>query len=127
MRGAGDWLAAHVRPGDVVITGIPNLEPYFGGLNYFFLDEEDPRYEAYVCQNGMTERWTDHAVLYGETALKGILAPGRRVFASLYPDTERRLLAASRMQGWSLTRVWSAPYGEADVVLITAIEGPRAP
>jgi len=65
MRGVGQWLATHVRPGEVVITGIPSLEQYYSGFDYFFLDEEDLRYEAYVCQDGKTERWTNHPVLYG--------------------------------------------------------------
>jgi hypothetical protein len=125
MRSVGRWLAGHAQRGDIVITGIPNLEQYYGDFTYFFLDDDDPRYEAYVCQNGSTERWTDHAVLYGEQALKSILTPGGRVFASVYPDTEQRLLAAGQSQGWSVTRVWSATDGQADVVLIAATQGSR--
>jgi hypothetical protein len=114
------WLATHVRPGEVVITGIPNLEQYYGGFDYFFLDEEDLRYEAYVCQDGKTERWTNHPVLYGERALKPIVASGRRVYASLYPDDEDRLRAVAQSEGWSIRRVRTAGYGQTDVLLIAA-------
>lgn len=120
MRSVGQWLAAHVRPGDVVITGIPSLEQYYGRFDYFFLDEDDQRYEAYVCRDGKTERWTDHPVLYGGRALQPILASGRRVYASVYPDVEDRLREAARSQGWSVTRVWAAAYGQTDVLLIAA-------
>jgi hypothetical protein len=103
-----------------VITGIPSLEQYYGRFDYFFLGEEDERYEAYVCQDGKTERWTNHPVLYGERALRQIVAPGRRVYASVYPDVADRLRAAARSEGWSVTRVWKSANGQADVLLIAA-------
>jgi Dolichyl-phosphate-mannose-protein mannosyltransferase len=121
MRAVGQWLMTHVRSGDVVITGIPNLDQYYGGFDYFFLDKEDSRYEAYVCRDGRTERWTNHPVLYTEDELKPIVASARRVFASVYSDTEGRLLAAAQSRGWSVTRVWTA-YG-TDVLLIVAKSG----
>jgi hypothetical protein len=120
IRSVGQWLATHVRPGEVVITGIPSLEQYYGRFDYFFLGEEDERYEAYVCQDGKTERWTNHPVLYGERALRQIVAPGRRVYASVYPDVADRLRAAARSEGWSVTRVWKSANGQADVLLIAA-------
>lgn len=120
IRGVGQWLATHVRPGEVVITGIPSLEQYYDGFDYFFLGEEDLRYEAYVCQNGKTERWTNHPVLYGERALKPIVASGRRVYASVYSDVEDRLRAVAQSEGWSVTRIRTGGYGQADVLLIAA-------
>jgi len=123
MRGVGQWLAIHVRPGDVVITGIPSLEQYYGGFDYFFLGEEDLRYEAYVCQDGKTERWTNHPVLYGERALKPIVASGRRVYASVYQDVEDRLRAVAQSEGWSVRSVRTAGYGQTDVLLIAVNAG----
>jgi hypothetical protein len=122
MRAVGQWLMTHVQSGDVVITGIPNLDQYYDGFNYFFLDKEDGRYEAYVCRDGRTERWTNHPVLYTEDELRPIVASGRRVFASVYSDTEERLRATAQSQGWSVTRVWTV-YGNADVLLIVAKSG----
>jgi Dolichyl-phosphate-mannose-protein mannosyltransferase len=123
MRGVGQWLATHVRPGEVVITGIPSLEQYYGRFDYFFLGEEDLRYEAYVCQDGKTERWTNHPVLYGERALEPIVAAGRRVYVSVYPDVEDRLRAVAQSEGWSVRRVPAAGYGQTDVLLIAANAG----
>jgi Dolichyl-phosphate-mannose-protein mannosyltransferase len=123
IRSIGQWFATHVRPGEVVITGIPSLEQYYGRFDYFFLGEEDPRYEAYVCQDGKTERWTNHPVLYGERALKPIVASGRRVYASVYSDVEDRLLAVAQSEGWSVRRVRTAGYGQTDVLLIAANAG----
>jgi hypothetical protein len=120
IRSVGQWLAAHVRPDEVVITGIPSLEQYYGGFDYFFLDEEDQRYEAYVCQDGKTERWTDHPVLFGERALNPIVASGRRVYAILYTDAEERLWVVAQSEGWSVRRVRTAGYGPTDVLLIAA-------
>ncbi len=120
IRSVGQWLAAHVRPREVVITGIPSLEQYYGGFDYFYLDKEDQRYEAYVCQDGKTERWTDHPVLFGERALNTIVASGRRVYAILYTDDEERLWAVAQSEGWSVRRVRTAGYGPTDVLLVAA-------
>jgi hypothetical protein len=126
MRVIGEWLAAHVKPGDVVITGIPNLDEYYDRFDYFYLDAGDNRYEAYVCHDGRTERWTNHAVLYTEDSLTPIVASGRRVFVSVYSDTEARLRADARSRGWSVTRAWGTIRGNTDVLLIVADAGAAA-
>lgn len=123
MRAVGQWLAAHVRPGDVVLTGIPNLVQYYAGLDYFFLEEDDPRYDAYVCQDRKTERWTGHTVLYGERALEPVVSTGHRLYVIVYRDVEERLQTAARKSGWSVARVWAAEYGGSHVLLIAANSG----
>jgi Dolichyl-phosphate-mannose-protein mannosyltransferase len=123
MRVVGQWLATHVQSGDVVITGIPNLDQYYDGFDYFFLERGDSRYDAYVCHDGHTERWTNHPLLYTEDELKPIVGSGHRVFASVYPDTERHLWTTAQSQGWSVTRVWATIYGNTDVLLITTKSG----
>jgi hypothetical protein len=120
MRGLAEWLAAHVRPGDIVITGIPSLDEYDDSFDYFFLDKQDNRYEAYVCGDGRTERWSNHPLLYKEEALNEVVASGRRVFASVYRDAETRLFAAAQRNHWSISRVWTTKYGNEDVLLIVA-------
>ena len=120
MRSVGQWLAQHVRPGDVVITGIPSLDQYYSGFDYFFLEKGDGRYEAYVCPDERTERWTDHPVLYSVDALTPILAPGRRVYASVYQDSESELFSTARLRGWTVSRAWTSPYGNSSILLIVA-------
>jgi hypothetical protein len=120
IRGVAQFLAANVRPGDVVITGIPSLDEYYGNIDYFFLDEDDPRYETYVCRDERTERWTNRPVLYTAAALKPIVASGRRVFATLYVADERGLTERAASSGWSVTREWTANSRTADVILIVA-------
>lgn len=118
IRGVGEWLAAHRQPGAIVIADIPSLEQYYPNFDYFFLEEQDPRYEAYVCKDGATERWTDHPVLYGLSALEPLVASGRPVYASLYADDEVRLRTAAKSERWSVTPVWSSAYGDTDLLLI---------
>ncbi|MGA2399064.1 MAG: glycosyltransferase family 39 protein [Steroidobacteraceae bacterium] len=120
MGAAAQYLAAHVRPGDVVITGIPNLDEYYPQIDYFFLDANDNRYETYVCQDGSTDRWTNHRVLYTADALKPIVSSGHRVYASLYGAAEERLRILAPTLGWSVTQVWRGSYGRGDVILIVA-------
>jgi len=119
MRSVGAWLAANTGPGDVVITGIPNLDQYYGGLDYFFLDADDARYDNYVCRDGHTDRWTNHRLLYTDDALAPIVASGRHVYASLYSYAEKSLQAEAQARGWSVTRVWTSAEEGSDVLLIT--------
>jgi hypothetical protein len=119
IRMVGEWLAANTAPGDVVITGIPNLDQYYDRFDYFFLDADDARYDSYVCRDGHTDRWTNHRLLYTDDALAPIVASGRRVYASLYSYAEQSLQADARARGWSVTRVWTSAEDGSDVLLIT--------
>ena len=118
LRAAGQWLRSHVQRGDVVISGIPSLDPYYGDFNYFFLSDGDGRYEDYLCRDGRTERWTHHAVLYTLNALDTLLDAGHPVFATVYPETEQVLLAVAPSKGWSVVRVWASVDGNSDVLRI---------
>lgn len=120
VRGAAAWLATHVRAGDVVIVGVPNLDPYFGRVDYFYIDGKDPRYDAYVCRDGRTERWTNHPLLHSEEDLMPLVESGRRVLVMVYPDTEEHLRAAARLHRWSVTSLWHTLYGDSDVLSIEA-------
>jgi hypothetical protein len=123
VGGVAQWLAAHARPGDLVIAGIPNLDPYVSRIDYFYVDREDQRYDAYVCRDGLTERWTNHALLHSEDDLAALLSSGHRILAVVYPDTERRLRAAAASRGWSITAAWHTVYGDSDVLTIESAPG----
>lgn len=119
MRAVGDWLRAHVEQDDLVITGIPSLDPYYPNFGYFFLVADDPRYADYLCRDGQTERWTNHTILYSVAALDPLVDSGRRIFAAVYSDTEASLFAAAQSRGWSVERVGSSTAGNPGVLLIT--------
>ncbi len=119
IRGAAEWLDANVRPGDVVIAGIPSLDQYYRHIDYFFLEADDPRYETYVCRDGHTERWTNLPVLYKVEALKPLIDGKHRIVANVYSAAERQLRDYALAAGWTVKRVWIADSGTADVLLIT--------
>jgi hypothetical protein len=119
IRGVAEWLDANVQPGDVVIAGIPSLDQYYRHIDYFFLEADDPRYETYVCSDGHTERWTNLPVLYKVEALKPLIDGKHRVLANVYSAAERQLRDYAQANGWTLTRVWIAESGTANVLLIT--------
>ena len=125
VRGVGLWLSTHVQPGDVVVSGIPNVDQYYDGFDYFYLDEEDNRYDAYVCADDRTERWSNHQVLYKPVALESIAASGHRVYAILYGDVEQRLKSDVQIRGLNFTRVYTAIDGNTDIVSVT--EPPKTP
>ena len=118
IRGVADWLGGEVRGNDLVITGIPSLDEYYRHIDYFYLDQGDSRYETYVCADERTDRWTNHRVLYTAASLEPLVATGRRVYLSVYANSERMLRQHAQAAGWSVRRVWSAPYGTASVLLI---------
>jgi hypothetical protein len=119
IRGVAEWLDTNVRPGDVVIAGIPSLDQYYRHIDYFFLEVDDPRYETYVCRDGHTERWTNLPVLYTVEALKPLIEAKHRVLANVYSAAERKLRDYAQAAGWTVTRVWIADSGTANVLLIT--------
>jgi hypothetical protein len=118
VRGTGGWLAAHLRAGDLNVTGIPTLAQYGPRLDYFFFEHGDERYESYVCADGHTDRWTDHPVLYGEESLATLVHSGRPVYLTVYPDVEARLRAATAAQGWSITPVFTSSNDASHVLLL---------
>jgi hypothetical protein len=119
MRGVAEWLQTHVRPGDVVISGIPNLDQYYGKYDYFYLDAPDEdRYDAYLCRDARTERWTNHPVLYEADSLRPLLDASRRVYALVYPDVEARLQRDARQRGWSLTPVYLSADNRTELVRV---------
>lgn len=119
MRAVGEWLRAHVRPEDLVITGIPSLDPYYPNFDYFLLLADDARYESYLCRDGRTERWTNHTILYTMAALEPLVDSGRRIFAAVYSDTEASLFAAAQSRGWSVERIGFSAAGNPGVLLVT--------
>jgi hypothetical protein len=129
MRGVGEWLQAHVRPGDIVISGIPNLDQYYREFDYFYLDAPDEdRYDAYLCRDGRTERWTNHPVLYEADSLRPLIDPSHRVYALVYPDVETRLKHDAQLRGWTLTRTYLSGDSRTEVVqmeMIAAESGTR--
>jgi hypothetical protein len=117
MRGVGAWLQAHVRPGDIVISGIPNLDQYYSKFDYFYLDAPDEdRYDAYLCPDARTDRWPNHPILYEADSLRPLIHSSHRVYALLYPDVETRLKHDAQLLGWTLTRTYLSADSRTEVV-----------
>jgi len=118
MRGVAVWLAAHVRSGDRVISGIPNLDQYDRDFDYFYLDEQDNRYDAYVCPDGRTDRWTNHRVIFKLETLSSTVAAGHPVYATVYSDVADRLSRDARSLGWTVEQVYLAQDGKTAILSI---------
>jgi hypothetical protein len=121
VRGVAQWLRANVKPEDLVIDGIPNLDPYYHDFEYFYLGLDEDRYDAYICADGKTERWTGHPVLHGVQALKAVIVPGRPAYVTVYHDVEPQLRRAAASEGWVLTRAWTAVDQQTDILRIEAV------
>ena len=118
MRGVAQWLEQHVAPGDVVLSGIPNLDQYYPGITAFYLEEDDNRYDAYVCPDGRTDRWTGHSVVEKIDSLGSAVNSSHHLYATVYPDVEERLRQEALRRGWSMTPVFTALDGMTHIVSI---------
>ncbi len=118
-----EWLAAHVAAGDVVITGIPNLDEYYDRFDYFFLDSEDSRYEAYVCRDGRTDRWTNHPLLFPEDQIE----THRQLWASRLRQRLSGYRTAPACAGPSLKAGRSSVCGSRITAIMTCCSSRRVP
>lgn len=105
------WLAAHSSSTDTVIIDIPTIEAYYHRADYFFLPDDDERYEDYACPHSATERWTNLPLIYGSDALGRELITGRPVLLLLYPDQAAPVLAAGKQRDWNEQVLWTSPDG----------------
>jgi uncharacterized membrane protein YhaH (DUF805 family) len=119
VRGAADWLTERVRPGDIVISGIPNLDAYYAHVDYFFLDREDPRFRAYACENSTLERWTNRPLLRDIDALDVKAARNQQVFVVALPAPAKRLGSEVVQRTWQLKPLWTSVDGQINVLVLT--------
>jgi hypothetical protein len=120
FRLVAEWLNTHVHDGDIVMSGIPNVDQYYPRTDFFFLDENDERYETYACSDGRTERWTNRPLLYSTEALRPQIATGRRIFLVLYPGWTETVLAEAQARGWQHELAWSLPNGGVQILLFNS-------
>ncbi len=111
VRSAGDWLRSHVQANELVVSSVPSLDPYYPDIDYFFIEAGDPRYEAYACDNGKRERWTNHSLLYSYDALTSAIGKGRRTYIVIYPGQAKKLLGYYSSIGWNPRHAWSSIEG----------------
>jgi hypothetical protein len=118
IRAVADWLAGRVGADDIVVSGVPHLSQYFPGVDYFFLDAADPRYSAYACDGGATERWNNLPLLFRTDALAGIVATGARIFVVVYADRQERLLGEAEARGWPVRVVELSAPGTRSLLIL---------
>ena len=118
VRALAQWLDKEVRPNDIVVSGIPHLDQYYNGIDYFFLDEQDQRYGAYACNGGTVERWNNLRLLHTTNALEPQIATGNRVFMLLYSNREERLLREAAARGWPVESLSLPIPGSGNVLIL---------
>ena len=117
-RALANWLTQNTRASDLVIIGIPSVDQYYHRANYFFLRDDDARYDAYACGTGPVERWTNLPLLYKTASLAAMVASGRRIVLVLYPSEAQALLADGKRNNWHEQLAWSSADHGTAVVLV---------
>jgi len=117
------WLAQNTRASDVVVIGIPSVDQYYHGASYFFLRDDDQRYDSYACGAYPVERWTNLSLLYRTGSLEPLISGGRRIVLILYPDQVQALMADGRDRHWRERLAWTAPDDGSAVMLINPTGG----
>jgi hypothetical protein len=101
-----------------VLLGTPAIDQYYHGADYFFLEEDDPRFEVYACSSGHRERWTDLPLVHGMDALAVEVAAGGRLWLLMYPTQAEEVFRAGQRRGWKMTYEWATPEHSVAAVLI---------
>lgn len=117
VRGAAQWLQANVGAEDILVSGIPSLDHYYGRADFSFLDEQDDRYEAYACAAGTVDRWTGKPLLHGTDQLDARVQSGRTLFLVMYPSFARRLLQSAGARSWRYHTAWTSIDGGVNVLV----------
>jgi hypothetical protein len=115
VRGAAAWLKTNTSAEDRVLTGIPSLAQYSDRIDFAFLIDDDPRYEAFSCQAGTLDRWTHKPLLYSAQALDELLHD-HRAYLVTYPSQTPPILDKARDFGWRAERVWSSIDGGVNIL-----------
>ena len=121
VRSAANWLQAHALPGrDLVINSYPGVDFYYRKSDFYFLAEEDPRFESYSCRRGTVQRWSNLPLIYSYDALLAKAAGGRRIWMVLEPSRMPQILAKFPPGTWTLE--WTS---RARDIAIVAIQEPQ--
>jgi hypothetical protein len=48
----------------LIINGVHGIDHYYGGINYFFVDERSSNFPDWSCSHGTVERWGNYPLLY---------------------------------------------------------------
>lgn len=121
VRGAAAWLQENVSAGDRVLTGIPSLAQYSDRIDFAFLIDDDPRYEAFACRAGTLDRWTHKPLLYSARALDELLHE-HRAYLVTYPSQTPPVLDRARDYGWQAERRWSSIDGGVNILMLSRSE-----
>lgn len=116
-RGA-QWLREHAHPGELVLVSIPTIDQYYHRANFFFLPQDDPRYEEFACGQPPVDRWTNLPLLYGTDALATKVAAGQRILVVMYPYQVQPMLLEAQRRGWPERLAWESEDGGMAVVAI---------
>jgi uncharacterized membrane protein len=127
VRGAAAWLKTNASVDDRVLTGIPSLAQYSDRIDFAFLIDDDPRYEAFSCQAGTLDRWTHKPLLYSAKALDELLHE-HRAYLVTYPSQTPPILDEAQNHGWQAERVWTSIDGGVNILLLSraTTASPRA-
>jgi hypothetical protein len=122
VRAAATWLQAHAIPGqDIVIDSFPGVDFYYRHSDFYFVTDADPRFEAWSCRRGTTQRWSNLPMIHSYDTLVAKVATGRRVWMILEPSRMQPILARFPPGDWTLE--WTS---RAHDIAIVSFRAPPA-
>jgi len=117
VRSAAQWLDAHVsRRHDIVIDSYPGIDFYYPDGNYYFVEESDPRFEAWACDRGQVQRWSNLPTIRSVNALAAQVDTGRKVWLVLEKSRLPQLQPAFPPGEWHLE--WTSLKRDIVIVLL---------
>jgi hypothetical protein len=117
IRAAAEYVQARAKAGqDLVIISYPGVDFYVPQADYYFVSEDDPRFDVWSCSRGTRQRWSNLPMIYSYDTLVAKATSGRRVWMILETMGMQRVLAALPAGTWTLE--WTAKTRDIVVVSI---------
>ncbi|MEX2343376.1 MAG: glycosyltransferase family 39 protein [Steroidobacteraceae bacterium] len=83
IRATADWLQANaIGSTDLVVSGpgVTALDFYYPEIDFVYVDPSDQRLQAWSCQRGTVERWSNLPLVYKMAALETQIAAHPRSY-----------------------------------------------
>jgi drug/metabolite transporter superfamily protein YnfA len=93
-RAVAHWLQQHKTDDTTVINGVHGLDHYYNGIDYFYVEENNPNFPTWSCRKGTVERWGNYPLLYTTEALAAKLSEKPKAYLVAFSYDQDQTLAS---------------------------------
>ena len=94
FRSLALWLQQHRSSKELVVNGVHGFDHYYSGIDYFYVDQQDPNFVDWTCRRGTVDRWSNYPLLYSVDALAVKVAENQRAYLVAFTYDRDAILAS---------------------------------